>query len=119
MAHFAKLDETNIVLEVHVVNNDVLDPNNEEQSGIDFLVEWSGGHPYWKQTSYNGNKRKQFAGVAYFYDPIADVFIAPKPFPSWTLDANHDWQPPKPKPEGFYYWDEQVGDWVEETESVA
>jgi hypothetical protein len=113
MAHFAKLDDTNIVLEVYVVNNNVLDPNNEEQSGIEFLTEWSGGYSQWKQTSYNGTFRKQFAGIGYLYDPIADVFIAPQPFPSWTLDQNHDWQPPKPKPGGiFWYWNEEDQEWV-------
>ncbi len=59
MAHFAKLDDNNIVLEVHVVNNEVLDSNNEEASGIEFLTEWSGGYSNWKQTSYNGNFRKK------------------------------------------------------------
>jgi len=113
MAHFAKLDENNIVIEVNVVNNDVLDPNNEEQSGIQFLTQWSGGHSNWRQTSYNGNFRKRYAGRGFKYDESADVFIAPQPFPSWTLDENYDWQPPKQKPAGRrVYWDEDLGDWV-------
>lgn len=112
MAHFAKLDENNVVLEVHVVTNSCLDPLNEEQSGIDFLTEWSGGHSHWKQTSYNHRFRKQYAGVNFSYDPIVDVFIEPQPFLSWSLDENYDWQPPKPKPEGFYRWDENQLDWI-------
>jgi hypothetical protein len=74
MAHFAKLDENNIVIEVNVVHNDVLDPNNEEASGIAFLTEWSGGHTNWKQTSYNSSFRKNYAGVGMIYDPIKDEF---------------------------------------------
>lgn len=119
MAHFAKLDENNNVLEVHVVNNDILDPHNEEQSGIDFLIDWSGGHLYWKQTSYNGTFRKQYAGIGFIYDPIADVFIGIQPFPSWTLDENFDWQPPKPKPEGFAWWNEEDQEWVIVQEAQA
>ena len=117
MAHFAKLDENNIVVEVNVVNNEVLNPNNEEASGILFLTEWSGGYTNWKQTSYNENFRKQYAGIGYSYDPVADVFIAPQPYPSWTLDDNFDWQPPTPRPEGIdLYWDEETLSWLEITE---
>jgi hypothetical protein len=86
MAHFAKLDENNNVLEVHVVhNNELLDENGveQEQKGIDFLVSWSGGYPHWKQTSYNGNFRKNYCGPGYTYDSVRDAFIAQKP----TLDA--------------------------------
>jgi len=102
MAHFVKLNEDNIVIDVNVVNNAVLDPNNEEQSGIEFLTEWSGGYTNWKQTSYNGNIRKQYAGIGYSYNPVADVFISPQPFASWSLDNNFDWQAPTPRPtEGF------------------
>ncbi len=78
MAHFAKLDENNIVLEVNVVNNDALDASNEEASGIAFLTEWSGGYSNWKQTSYNGTFRKHYAGIGYTYDSIRDAFISPK-----------------------------------------
>lgn len=82
MAHFAKLDVNNVVLEVHCVhNNELLDDNGveQEQKGIDFLVAWSGGYPHWKQTSYNGNFRKNYAGVGYTYDPVRDAFIPPQP----------------------------------------
>ena len=80
MAHFAKLDDNNIVLEVNVVNNAVLDPADEDGSGVAFLTEWSGGYSNWKQTSYNGNIRKNYAGIGYTYDATRDAFIAPKPY---------------------------------------
>lgn len=113
MAHFAKLDDNNIVLEVHVVNNEVLDINNEEASGIEFLTEWSGGYSNWKQTSYNGNFRKQYCGIGFSYDTEADVFIAPQPYPSWSLDSNHDWQAPEPMPNDgqVYSWNEDLLSW--------
>lgn len=114
MAHFAKLDNDNIVLEVIVVNNDVLDPEDEEASGIVFLTEWSGGYTNWKQTSFNGTFRRNFAGINYFYDVVNDAFIAPQPYPSWILDDNFKWQAPKPLPnQGLWFWDESEGEWVE------
>ena len=79
MAHFAKLDNNNIVLEVNVVANAALDSNNEEASGIAFLTDWSGGYTNWKQTSYNGTIRKNYAGIGYTYDSVRDAFIAPQP----------------------------------------
>jgi len=115
MAHFAKLDENNNVLAVHVVNNDVItiDGNESEQAGVDFLTGLH-GHTLWKQTSYNGNFRKQYASLGYTYDADADVFISIKPYPSWLLDENYDWQPPTPKPtEGFWQWNESTLSWVE------
>jgi hypothetical protein len=65
------------------------------------------------RTSYNNNIRKQYAGIGFTYDEVADVFVAPQPFPSWSLDLNHDWQAPEPKPEGDYTWDESTLAWVE------
>ena len=79
MAHFVKLSNDNIVIDGYVVNNEALDPDNEEQSGIDFLTTWSNGYTNWKQTSYNGRIRYNYAGLSYSYDPVADAFIAPKP----------------------------------------
>lgn len=79
MAHFAKLDDNNKVLEVHVVANAALDPDNEEQSGTEFLTRWSGGYTNWKQTSYNGNFRYNYAAVGDSYDPIDNAFISPSP----------------------------------------
>jgi hypothetical protein len=114
MAHFAKLDENNIVIEVNLVANDALDQDNEEESGVEFLTHWSGGYANWKQTSYNGSIRKQYAGLNYTYDAVNDVFIAPQPFASWSLDQNFDWQAPTPMPtEGKWYWDEDSLSWVE------
>ena len=119
MAHFAKLDENNIVLEVNVVNNNALNSSNEEATGIEFLTQWSGGYSNWKQTSYNGNLRKNYAGIGYTYDAARDAFIPPKPFNSWVLDeATCRWQAPTPMPttEGkFYYWSEDDLSWREIT----
>lgn len=119
MAHFAKLDQNNIVLEVNVVDNEhLLDANNieREELGIAFLVQWSGGYPYWKQTSYNGSIRKNYAGVGYAYDIGRDAFIPPKPYASWVLnETTCRWEPPVPYPtDGKYYtWDEETTSWVE------
>jgi hypothetical protein len=88
MAHFAEIDENNTVIRVVVVNN------SEEHRGQEFLSNDLGLGGTWIQTSYNNNFRKQFAGVGFTYDPQADVFIAPKPFPSWVLNDNYDWVPP-------------------------
>jgi hypothetical protein len=115
MAHFAQLDDSNIVTQVIVVANaELLDNGVEsEAKGVSFCESLLGGR--WVQTSYNGSIRKRFAGVGYRYDSTADVFISPQPFPSWTLDANHDWQPPTPMPtdEQRYRWDEPILAWVE------
>jgi hypothetical protein len=67
-----------------------------------------------KRTSYNGNIRKQYAGVGFTYDAVNDVFIAPQPYPSWSLDENFDWQAPTPMPtESDWYWSEENGEWLE------
>ena len=115
MAHFAKLDEQNTVLEVHVIANAVLDPSNEEESGIAFLTDWSGGYTNWKQTSYNGTFRKNYAGIGYTYDEARDAFIPPKPFNSWVLNEETcQWEAPTPRPEeGFWQWDESTLSWTE------
>lgn len=110
MAHYAFLDSNNIVTEVIV--------GRDEWEIVDGVSDWE--HAYslvrgqvCKRTSYNNRIRKQYAGVGYTYDPVADVFVAPQPFPSWTLDSNHDWQAPTPKPEGDWMWDESELAWVE------
>jgi hypothetical protein len=110
MAHYAFLDENNIVTEV-ITGID----ETELIEGLDTEI-WYGNFrgQICKRTSYNGNIRKQYAGIGYSYDPVADVFIAPQPYPSWSLDENFDWQPPTPRPEGIYwYWDEATLSWVE------
>ena len=56
--------------------------------------------------------RKQYPSAGFTYDDVADQFVAPQPFESWTLDANNDWQPPTPKPDGKYYWSEEDLEWV-------
>lgn len=122
MAHFAKLDANNVVLEVNVVhNNELLDENGveQEQQGIDFLVNWSGGYPYWKQTSYNGNFRKNYAGIGYTYLPFPiDGFAPPRPYPSWNLDPDTcQWVAPVPAPEGQHMWDEATVSWIPVSET--
>lgn len=124
MAHFAKLDENNKVVEVIVVNNaELIDENGQEseQRGIDFLTAWSGGHTNWKQTSYNGNFRKNYAGHEYTYDVQKDAFIPTKIYPSWVLNEETcQWEPPVSYPtDGFVYiWNEDIQNW-EKTEGVV
>lgn len=86
MAHFAKLDESNTVLEVHVVANAALDPSDEETSGVAFLTEWSGGHTGWKQTSYNATFRKYYAAPGFTYREDLDAFVPPKCHDEATFD---------------------------------
>ena len=116
MAHFAQLDDNNVVTQVIVVaNEELLDNGVESESkGVAFCQSLLGGN--WKQTSYNGNIRKRYAGIGYTYDADKDVFIAPQPYPSWVLDENTDWQPPVPMPveEGkFFAWFEPNREWIE------
>lgn len=112
MAHFAQI-ENGIVVNVIVVHNNelLIDGIEVESKGIQFCNNLLGGT--WVQTSYNGRIRKQYAGVGYTYDAVKDQFVAPQPFPSWTLDSNNDWQAPTPKPEGSFIWDEETLAWVE------
>ena len=115
MAHFAELDENNVVKRVIVVDNkDTADANgNEVESiGVAFCQKLLGGN--WKQTSYNGKVRKNYAGIGYAYRADIDAFVAPQPFPSWALDANAQWQAPVPMPEDgqMYSWDEEAGNWI-------
>ena len=117
MAHFAKLDENNVVLEINVVDNIWLlqDGIESEAKGVQFLVDWSGGYTNWKQTSYNGKIRKNYAGIGWIYDSIRDAFIPPQPFPSWTLNEDTClWNSPVPYPTDGqrYYWDEATTSWV-------
>jgi hypothetical protein len=118
MAHFAKLDKDNVVTEVHVVNNIEMlaaDGSESEVMGVAFLIRWSGGYSNWKQTSYNGKIRKNYAGVGYKYDAQRDAFIPPQPFPSWTLNEDTcRWDAPTPMPidDQPYQWDEETTSWV-------
>ena len=120
MAHFAKLDENNVVIDVNVVNNsDVGDlPFPESEAvGVAFLTAWSGGYSNWKQTSYNANFRKNYAFIDGVYDAGRDAFIAPQPHNSWTLNEDTCiWAPPVPYPSDgkLYFWDEATLSWVED-----
>jgi len=114
MAYMAQLDENNVVTRVlSVSNNDCPDPAPANEAQGAAFLEGLGLGGNWKQTSYNANFRKQYAGIGYRYDAVGDVFVALSPFPSWSLDANYDWQPPTPEPEDdqFYYWDEETLTW--------
>ena len=107
MAHFAELDSNNIVLRVIVVADE------HEADGENWCNNFAGGT--WKQTSYNNNIRKQFAGIGFTFDAVKDKFIAPQPYPSWALDSDDDWQAPTPMPvdDNDYSWDEDSLAWVE------
>lgn len=110
MAHYAFLDKNNIVTEV-IVGID----ETETIEGLDTEI-WYGNFrgQTCKRTSYNNRIRKQYAGIGYKYDADADVFIAPQPYPSWSLNNNFDWQAPISKPiEGLWFWNEEIGNWVE------
>jgi len=118
MAHFAQLDLNNIVTEVIVVNNATIDDLSFPESepiGVAFCKSLYGDNTIWRQTSYNGTFRIRYAGIGSIYDPIADVFIDKKPFPSWVLNTTtYAWDAPYPKPDDgkAYYWDEDVVAWV-------
>lgn len=107
MAHFAQVNDENIVLQVLVTDNDY--PNE----GYDWLVETFGGR--WIQTSYNARIRKNFAGIGFTYDEARDAFIPPKPFDSWELDETCNWVAPIPYPAGdkLYTWNEEELEWTE------
>ena len=118
MAHFANIDENNIVIQVIVINNEILldtDDNESEIKGIDFC-ESLYGHRNWVQTSYNGNMRYNYAGIGYIWDSENDAFYTPQPFPSWSLNENYKWESPIPypedaSPEKIYTWDEENQEW--------
>ena len=114
MAHFAELDENNIVQRVIVVANEKTadeEGNENEEIGIYFCKTLFGAETMWKQTSYNWNFRKQYAGIGFTYDVANDVFIRPKPYDSWTLnETTCVWEPPLAYPSTSmnYHWDESV-----------
>ena len=116
MAHFVKLDENNIVTQVVVVaNKDTADAFGVEKEyiGAAFCERLLGGT--WKQTSYNGNFRKNYAGIGYTYNADIDAFVPPKPFPSWLLNNDTaQWEAPVAMPtEGMWRWDEATTSWKE------
>ena len=111
MAHFAKLGKGNIVERVEVVSNDIA---TTEQAGIDFLNNLYGTNDTWKQTSYNSNIRKNFAGIDFKYDQTKDAFIPPKPYNSWILNEDSClWEAPIKYPNDGeqYNWNEETQTW--------
>lgn len=118
MAHFAELDQNNIVIRVIIVNNEVItDENNEEQEslGINFCKSIFGENTNWKQTSYNSSFRGNYAGKGYIYSEDLDAFYAPQPYNSWNLNTeSFIWESPIPYPtdEKLYVWDENVINWI-------
>ena len=104
MAHFAELDENNVVLRVCVVDNAHV-PSDKHADGETWCKNFWGGN--WKQTSYNGNFRKQFAGIGFTYDASKDKFIGPQPHASHTLNSDDDWVAPAYPSDGkAYIWNE-------------
>jgi hypothetical protein len=118
MAHFAKLGTGNIIERVEVVSNDIA---TTEQAGVDFLNNLYKTRDVWKQTSYNNNIRKNYAGIGYKYDQTRDAFIAPKPYTSWILnETTCQWEAPVAKPtltqeqidnSNYYRWNETIKNW--------
>jgi len=133
MAHFAELDSNNVVTRVIVVANDVetaagpLGANDMHVDGETWCVNFFKGGT-WKQTSYNGNFRKQYAGIGYTYDSAKDKFITPQPFSSWSLDGNDDWEAPVTHPTITTYgdpaqryniqWDEAGQKWTAKDQGI-
>ena len=118
MAHFAQINDSNIVTSVHVVANaDCVDGNGDESEavGIAFLQAIHGDSTTWVQTSYNRTFRKNYAGIGHTWDSTRDAFIRPQPYPSWTLnESTCIWTPPVAYPDADrYYWDEDNTQWVE------
>jgi hypothetical protein len=118
MAHFAQLDENNTVIQVIVVHNNelMLDGEENETRGVVFCKSLYGEETRWKQTSYNGTFRKNYAGFGYAYDATRDAFIPPKPYNSWTLNETTClWESPTPYPTDGqpYIWNEETTSWVE------
>lgn len=122
MAHFAQLDSNNVVTQVIVVGNkDTADANGVEKEhiGAAFCERLFGGN--WKQTSYNGSIRKNYAGIGYTYNVSLDAFVPPKPYASWVLNNDTaQWDAPTPMPTDGkkYSWDEATTSWVEMAEAV-
>jgi hypothetical protein len=116
MGHYAKIDENNVVTQVVVVDNkDMSDASGVEKEhiGAAHLEKILGGT--WKQTSYNGNFRKNYAGIGYTYREGIDAFVPPQPFPSWVLNPHAQWEAPTPMPTDgkMCVWDEATTSWLE------
>ena len=131
MAHFAELNNSNEVLRVVVISNDDVNANGGDYSSsaetfVSTIVPHASGGNQWKQTSYNGNARKQYAGIGDTFNASKNKFISPKPFPSWSLDSNDDWQAPVPYPKiteissnlVLIFWDEDNQKWTGKVDST-
>tara|TARA_B100002019_G_scaffold18603_1_gene14432 strand:- start:52 stop:465 length:414 start_codon:yes stop_codon:yes gene_type:complete len=122
MAHFAQLDENNVVTQVIVVGNDDCTDSNgteTESIGVAFCQKLLGADTNWKQTSYNDNMRVRYAGIGYSYNASLDAFVPPQPYDSWTLDnETADWVSPlgaapaltddQIAANSYYSWDESA-----------
>lgn len=120
MAHFAQINEFNLVIQVIVIHNNELmqDGVEQESKGIAFCRSLFGANTNWKQTSYNGRMRKNYAGIGFIFDADRDAFIPPKQFESWVLDEETcNWSAPAAYPNDGknYRWDEPTVSWVEVT----
>ena len=128
MAHFAELNSSNEVLQVIIVSNDDVDANGgdlhvDAETFVESIVPYLTDGVAWKQTSYNRNFRKNYAGAGTIYHPFKDKFLAPQPFPSWYLDNNDDWQPLVNYPDTYKInglianaeWDEANRRWIGKT----
>lgn len=116
MAHFAQLNENSEVIQVIVVSNAHLVENGveNESKGIAFCKKLNGEQTNWKQTSYNRNFRKNYAGIGYIYDETLDMFYPPKPYNSWLLNEDKgEWEAPIPYPsdDAYYEWNEEIEQW--------
>jgi hypothetical protein len=126
MAYFAKLGTGNIIEQVISINNSVITDSNgneQEQLGVDFINKLYNTRDVWKQTSYNNNFRKNYAGIGYSYDQTRDAFIPPKTFNSWILNEDTClWEAPVAKPtekleeNQYYSWNESIINWEIVTE---
>ena len=118
MAYFAKLNSENIVEQVISINNSLITDTNgveQEQLGVDFINKLYNTNDVWKQTSYNNNIRKNYAGIGYTYDSQRDAFIPSKPYNSWILNEDTcQWEAPISYPnDGKYYtWNEETLSWT-------
>lgn len=124
MAHFARLDENNVVIGVVVVSNEdcMVDGVELEQKGIEFLQNLFGEDSVWKQTSYNNNIRKRYAGIGFTYRSDIDAFIHPQPYPSWLLNnETAEWEAPIPMPNDgqLYCWNEANQNWEVVIETIS
>jgi hypothetical protein len=128
MAHFAELNSSNEVLRVVVISNEDVDANGGDESTqaetfVATIVPYGTGGVAWKQTSYNNNFRKEYAGIGYSYDSSKDMFISQQPYSSWSLDSNDDWKAPVTYPTVteissvgvVISWDEDNQKWLGQT----